>query len=173
MLFTSPEFVFVFLPVTFFGFCILSRWDQTSAICWLIVASLAFYGYWNPVYLFLLIPSIVCNYIAGRVIASLSGTARYGAAAIAIAANLAVLLNFKYAAFVVSNVSLLLGVPLPVPKIVLPLGISFITFQKIAYVADVYAGGQGARPRAFALRVVRQLFPAIDCRSDRPPLRNP
>src|SRR6202030_3202441 len=97
-----------------------------------------FYGYWNVSYLLLLIPSIVCNYVAGRIIQALSGRARYAAAAIAIIANLAVLLYFKYASFVVGNIGLLLGIKFNIQQIVLPLGVSFITFQKIAYIADVY-----------------------------------
>ena len=159
MLFTSPEFVFVFLPVTFLGFYAISLWRQTAAITWLVAASLAFYGYWNPAYLFLLIPSILGNYIAGRVIASLTGTIRYVAAALAITANLAILLWFRYL-FLVWNAGLLLGIPFAVPKITLPLGVSFITFQKIAYIADVYSGKTRDRgPLRFALFV--SFFPQL------------
>jgi alginate O-acetyltransferase complex protein AlgI len=140
MLFTSPEFVFLFLPVTFFGFWALSLFNPTLTITWLVVASIFFYGYWNVTYLWLLIPSIICNYIAGRMIASLYGRARYATAAIAVAGNLGVLLYFKYTNFLVTNLGLVLGTPFTVPKIVLPLGVSFITFQKIAYIVDVYRG---------------------------------
>jgi D-alanyl-lipoteichoic acid acyltransferase DltB (MBOAT superfamily) len=139
MLFTSPEFVFVFLPLTFLGFLGLSRVNQPAAIAWLVAASLGFYGYWNLFYLALLLPSIVLNYAAGRVVSSFAGRARYVAAALAITANLAVLAWFKYAGFLATNLNLL-GLHLKVPAIMLPLGVSFITFQKIAYIADSYSG---------------------------------
>ncbi len=139
LLFTAPEFVFVFLPLTFAGFWGLSRVSQPAAIGWLVAASIGFYGYWNVAYLALLVPSIILNYAAGRLISGLTGPARQAAAVIAIAGNLSVLLYFKYAGFLVSNLNAL-GAGLAVPSIVLPLGISFITFQKIAYIADVYRG---------------------------------
>ncbi len=91
---------------------------------------------------------------------ALSGRARYAAAAIAIIGNLAVLLYFKYAGFVVGNIGLLLGIQFNIQKIVLPLGVSFITFQKIAYIADVY--GKKARQSGllrFALFV--SFFPQL------------
>lgn len=96
MLFSSPEFLFVFLPLTFAACWGLSRVEQTAGVTCLVVASLFFYAYWNVAYLALLVPSIGLNYIAGRLIASLSGSARYIAAAAAIAGNLGVLLYFKY-----------------------------------------------------------------------------
>jgi D-alanyl-lipoteichoic acid acyltransferase DltB (MBOAT superfamily) len=159
MLFSSPEFIFVFLPLTFAGCWLVSRLDRTAGAIWLVAASLVFYAYWNVAYLGLLIPSIILNYLAGRLIASLSGTARWAAAAVAISANLAVLVGFKYAAFIATGLNGL-GANLAVPVVALPLGISFITFQKIAFIADTYrAKVRPKGPLAFALFV--SFFPQL------------
>ena len=102
--------------------------------------SFAFYGYWNIKYLALLVPSIVLNYWAAVVITALSEPYKRIAAAIAVAGNLGVLLFFKYTGFLITNLNNLLDAPILVPAIVLPLGVSFITFQKITYIVDVYRG---------------------------------
>jgi D-alanyl-lipoteichoic acid acyltransferase DltB (MBOAT superfamily) len=159
MLFTSTEFLLEFLPIVFCGYWACTYVSQTAATLWLVMASLIFYGYWNPLYLLLLVPSIAFNYAAGRLIVALSGRRRAWTTAAAVAANLGVLLYFKYTAFIVTNLDLL-GLKLPLPSIVLPLGISFITFQKIAYVVDAYNGKTyDAGPVRFALFV--SFFPQL------------
>jgi alginate O-acetyltransferase complex protein AlgI len=140
VLFSSPEFVFLFLPITFIVFATLMQWRQSVAIGWLVSASLAFYGYWNIAYLALLVPSILLNYAVGRIITNLSGYKRRAAMIIGVAGNLGVLLYFKYVGFLVANLDAASGASFAIPRIVLPLGISFITFQKIAYVVDTYKG---------------------------------
>lgn len=159
MLFTSPEFFFVFLPATFLGFWALSR-QQTLAILWLIAASISFYAYWDAWNLFLLIPSIACNYLAGQLISSQAGRARFLTATIAVAGNLAVLLYFKYTGFLVANLEAITGSSYGFAQIALPLGVSFITFQKIAYIVDVYQGKVSRTdPLRFALFV--SFFPQL------------
>ena len=138
MLFSSPEFVLVFLPATFLVFAALMQWRQDAAIGWLVFASLTFYAYWNVIYLALLIPSIVLNYTIGRGIAGASGGRRQALMIVGVAGNLGVLLYFKYAGFLVANVNAVSGNDFAIPQILLPLGISFITFQKIAYIVDTY-----------------------------------
>ncbi len=68
MLFNSYEFIFAFLPITLIIFIFISKIDSEKAIAWLVVASLFFYGWWNPIYLFLIIASMAVNYYIGTII---------------------------------------------------------------------------------------------------------
>jgi D-alanyl-lipoteichoic acid acyltransferase DltB (MBOAT superfamily) len=76
MLFNSYPFVFVFLPITLAGFFVLGRWSRGLAIAWLALASLFFYGWWNPAYVGLLLASITFNYGIARALHLLDTTAR-------------------------------------------------------------------------------------------------
>ncbi|CAN5703612.1 MBOAT family protein [soil metagenome] len=148
MLFTAYEFVFLFLPATLAGFWLLRRASYAASVLWLVAASLFFYAYWNAAYLWLLVPSIVVNFGLGRLLdACPAGPAKKLLLAAGIAANLGVLLYFKYAGFLVANIDRLLGADVSLGAILLPLGVSFITFQKIAYLVDAYRGQ--ARDRSF------------------------
>ena len=141
MLFTSFEFVFLFVPATLVGFMLLRGANYAASVLWLVTASLFFYAFWNAAYLWLLVPSIVVNFFLGRWLnGHPAGLQKKLLLAAGIAANLGVLLYFKYAGFLVANLDLLLGSTYSLGAIVLPLGISFITFQKIAYLVDAYRG---------------------------------
>ncbi len=141
MLFTSFEFVFLFVPATLLGFMALRGASYAASVLWLVLASLFFYAFWNAAYLWLLVPSIVINYGLGRALdAHPAGLSKKLLLALGVGANLAVLLYFKYAGFLVANIDLLFGSGLALGSIVLPLGVSFITFQKIAYLVDAYRG---------------------------------
>ncbi|HEY0797984.1 MAG TPA: MBOAT family O-acyltransferase [Candidatus Baltobacteraceae bacterium] len=144
MLFNSFVFLFAFLPVTLVVFFWLgARGYRRTALGWLGVMSCVFYAYWKPSYLVLLLASIGFNYLVGRWIAQTRPNfpARAKALVIAgVAANLLALCVFKYADLLVSSVGGILGRSLPLPAIVLPLAISFFTFNQIAYLVDVYQG---------------------------------
>ena len=139
MLFNSLEFLFLFLPFSLAGFFLLGRWRRDVAAGWLAAASLFFYGWWNPIYLWLLLISIALNYYFGLRIGQAKHH-RQGWFAFAVTANLAALCYFKYANFFVSNVDALFGLDWQIAVIVLPLGISFFTFTQIAFLADTYQG---------------------------------
>ncbi|MEM6823870.1 MAG: MBOAT family O-acyltransferase [Pseudomonadota bacterium] len=141
MLFNSQIFIFAFLPVAVVGYYLLGRWRGQLALLWLTAASLFFYAWWDVRYLALILFSIVFNYLAARVISDdtrLADAARYRALFIGIAANLALLGYFKYANFFVDNVNLALGTDWTLQRIILPLAISFFTFQQISYLVDSY-----------------------------------
>ena len=141
MLFTTFEFVFLFVPATLLGFTLLRGVSYAASVLWLVAASLFFYAFWNAAYLWLLIPSIVVNFFLGRLLNGYpAGLPKKALLATGIAGNLGVLLYFKYAGFLVDNLDLLFGSTWSLGAIVLPLGISFITFQKIAYLVDAYRG---------------------------------
>ena len=138
MLFNSAVFIFAFLPVTLFVFHVLGKYNfYNSAIIWLVFASLFFYGWWNPAYLFLILGSMLFNYGVGL---SLSKTPHKGILALGVTANLALLGYFKYANFFVENLNALLQDSLHLETVILPLAISFFTFQQIAYLVDAYRG---------------------------------
>jgi len=149
MLFTSSAFFWVYLPIVFLGYYLMGRRSPIWAAAWLFLASVVFYGYWMPEFIFLLIGSILCNYWVGSNIGKLDplyGTqsqrrlAKYWLIA-GISVDLAVLAYFKYAGFFVANVNALLGVDWSLGKIILPIGISFFTFTQIAFLADAYQRG--------------------------------
>ena len=141
MLFTTGEFLFVYLPVALLLFFLLARVaGERAAAVWLVVASLAFYAYWRADHTLLLIGSIAFNYGMGRRIASADERRRGALLRLAVAVNLLVLAWFKYANFFLRSYADIAGRPVPVLAIALPLGISFFTFTQIAYLVDVARG---------------------------------
>jgi alginate O-acetyltransferase complex protein AlgI len=148
MLFNSFEFLFLFLPATWCVWRLFCRYRRTGvALAWLLAASLFFYTYWNPKYLSLLSFSIAVNYIIGRGICRFRrGTQRKEAPCadalllLGIAMNLSLIGYYKYSGFFLENAGAVFGFPMPVHEIFLPLGISFFTFQQIAWLVDSRRG---------------------------------
>jgi len=144
MLFNSPEFIYLFLPVVLAGFFWLARWSHRVAATWLTAASLFFYGWWNPAYVGLLLASIFFNYGMGLALAREAGrppqARRPMLLAFAIAADLGLLGYFKYANFFLDSANALLGTGWNAGSIILPLGISFFTFTQIAFLVDAWRG---------------------------------
>jgi D-alanyl-lipoteichoic acid acyltransferase DltB (MBOAT superfamily) len=149
MLFNSVGFIFLFLPLTALAFFLLAHFSHRAAATALTLASLAFYAMWNPVYLPLLLGSILGNFLIGQRILAARATADDGPAhdrlarrwmALGIVANLLLLGWWKYAGFFSANLQALTGWPHQVLAITLPLGISFFTFTQIAYLVDARRG---------------------------------
>jgi D-alanyl-lipoteichoic acid acyltransferase DltB (MBOAT superfamily) len=138
MLFSSFTFVFQFLPAVLLAFAAARRHSARAGLFVLLGASLFFYGAWRPVYLILFLTSVAVNFSFGLLMAD--HRRRRGIGMLGVAINLAALCYFKYANFLIDNVSALTGTPLPFAEIVLPIGISFFTFQQIAYLVDVMRG---------------------------------
>jgi alginate O-acetyltransferase complex protein AlgI len=139
VLFNSYEFLFVFLPITLAVFYLTVRLGMArAAIAWLLIASLAFYSYWEPAHFPVLAISILFNYAAGLMLQSRRrrGENNRLLLAFAVAANLGMLIYFKYTAFFVNEAASLAGQDFVLRAVLLPLGISFFTFQQIAYVVD-------------------------------------
>ncbi len=163
MVFASPIFLFLFLPLTLAAYFVLPRSWRNGV---LLVASLGFYAWGEAPYLLLVLASVGFNYILGTAISrATSVSRRRGWLAMAVAGNLGLLAVFKYANFAVANVNALAPIlaitPLAVAAIPLPLGISFFTFHAISYVVDVYKRNADAErnlPR-FALYIL--LFPQL------------
>jgi alginate O-acetyltransferase complex protein AlgI len=141
MLFNSFTFIFGFLPITLAGFLIIRRMAGLNAsFGWLSAASLFFYGWWNPQLVILLVTSLCGNYLIGsRIAGSTSQNAR-ALFILGVVANLGLLGYFKYTDFFIGPINGLADVGWSLQNIVLPLGISFFAFQKIAWLADLRQG---------------------------------
>ncbi len=138
MLFNSYIFIFVFLPVALLGYFTLGRKvSGQAAIGWLVLASLFFYAWWNPVYIFLILTSILVNYFFGL---RLSSSPRKWVLTLGLSFNLGLLGYFKYANFFMDNLNRVVDTGMSLETIVLPLAISFFTFQQISYLVDAYRG---------------------------------
>lgn len=140
MLFNSYEFIFLFLPITLVVYLYLVHgFDRRLSISWLIFASLFFYGWWNPAYLGLILGSMLFNFSVGILLTRKKSLIRRKVVLVAgIAVNLAALAYFKYAGFFFENLSLVFDLGWNVENIILPLAISFFTFQQITYLVDAY-----------------------------------
>lgn len=140
MLFNSYEFILVYLPVTLYVFFLIGRTGRHElAIAWMALASLFFYGWWNPVYLGLLLASITFNYLVGISITRYRDKAQR-LLILGITGDLCLLAYYKYANFFVDNLNSAAGTDIHLATIILPLGISFFTFTQIAYLVDAYRG---------------------------------
>jgi Predicted membrane protein involved in D-alanine export len=138
MLFNSYIFIFLFLPVTLLVFYLLARFKKIkTAQVSLVIASLIFYAYWDIRYLPLLLLSMTFNYIMGS---KIEYSRDKKLLAFSVGVDLALLGYFKYTDFFLQTVNTLGGTSIPLPHIILPLGISFFTFTQIAYLVDAYRG---------------------------------
>jgi len=142
MLFDSYIFLFAFLPITLLVYFFLTRSKFfTAAIAWLVAASLFFYGWWNPKYLILIIASLIINYLFGVTIiqrAKLKATTKVYLI-LGVVFNLSLIGVYKYANFFVDNFSVN-GMSYHLEPIILPLAISFFTFQQIGFLVDASQG---------------------------------
>jgi len=138
MLFNSFSFILFFLPVTLLGFYFIGkRYNHRLGIYWLVGASLFFYGWWNPVYLCLLLTSILLNYAVGVL---LGAKPSKPILFLGISGNLGLIGYFKYANFFIDNINVVFQSDIILRQIVLPLGISFFIFQQISFLIDTYRG---------------------------------
>ncbi|MBO4457286.1 MAG: MBOAT family protein [Butyrivibrio sp.] len=140
MIFSSIPFLVYFFPIVFLGYYILS-FSRMAQNIWLLIASLLFYAWGEPIYVFLMIGSILFNSIIAIIIEKVKGQKlKKGLLVFSIVGNISVLFVFKYLMFVVGIVNSAFAGLLPEYKITLPIGISFFTFQALSYVVDVYRG---------------------------------
>jgi len=144
MLFNSYEFIFAFLPVSFFiYFYLLHKRLVTGAKGFLVFASLFFYSWWNIVYLPLILASMLFNYIIGSSLTKNEEHKKINKRTLlifGIISNIALLGYFKYTDFFISNINIVSGSDFELLHLALPLAISFFTFQQIAYLVDSYRG---------------------------------
>ena len=154
MVFSSVIFLCLFLPMVLGGYYLLPKREAKNL--WLIAVSLLFYAFSGLWYGLLLLFSVFCNYLAGLFVSG-----RKGVLYVAVAVNLGVLGVFKYLTFLVRTVDQLPGVAIVVPSIVLPVGISFFTFQGLSYVIDVYRNERLKSTRFRDVLLYIALFPQL------------
>ena len=135
MVFSSMVFLCIFLPVVFGLHLVLPGIRAKNVM--LLIASLLFYGYGEPVYLLMLVASSFFNYLCAFLIGKYPERKKQ-ILSVAVILNLAILVIFKYTGFLVESFNGITGLSVPVPQIRMPIGISFFTFQAMSYVIDVY-----------------------------------
>lgn len=143
MLFNSVEFIFLFLPVLLFVFFKVGKYSRRLAAAWLAAGSIFFYGWWNPVYVGLLLTSVLFNYFVGYVLArggDVGSSRRKRLLVFGIVCDLGLLAYFKYANFFIETLNASFGMSYGFAQILLPLGISFFTFTQIAFLVDAARG---------------------------------
>ena len=141
MVFSSAAFLFLFLPIVLVGYYLVARWRKLGNL-FLTLASLGFYAWGEPTFVFVMLLSITVNWALGLWVDRTRGDPRRAKGVIALTAvfNLGLLGVFKYLMFLMESANWAFGLRLPVPQITLPIGISFFTFQAMSYVIDVYRG---------------------------------
>lgn len=140
MLFNSYEFLLIFLPITLFGYFLLNKHAGFNmGRLFLLFASFVFYSYWKPVFILLLLFTIGFNFIIGRQITiNTQQTRRKAILIFGVVVDVLLLGYFKYRNFFIENTNEVFGTSFNLHQLILPLGISFITFQTIAFLVDCY-----------------------------------
>lgn len=158
MVFSSMVFLCIFLPVVFLLHLLLPGIRAKNGM--LLLASLAFYAYGEPVYVILMIASAFVNYLSALLIGK-NPAGKKAVMAVNVILNLGVLVLFKYTGFLAESVNTIFGTAIPVPSIRLPIGISFFTFQAMSYVIDVYRGVTGAQKNFGKVLLYISFFPQL------------
>ena len=156
MVFSSLIFTGMFLPIVYLVNLVL---PLKLSNLFLLAASVFLYAWGEPVYVLLLLGCILINYVLALLIHR--GKARKAICAVAVIVNLAVLAVFKYADFLIGTVNGLLGTHIPLTHIVMPIGISFFTFQAMSYVIDVYRGTCEVQTSLIKFALYVSFFPQL------------
>ena len=151
-------FMCVFLPAVFVLHCILPGIRAKNAL--LLLASVIFYAYGEPVYIILLFISTLLNYFCACGIDRFQNH-RKGILVLAVICNLGILIVFKYTDFILGMVNSVTGLQLPLPQIRMPIGISFFTFQAMSYVIDVYRETTRAQKNYAKVLLYISFFPQL------------
>jgi D-alanyl-lipoteichoic acid acyltransferase DltB (MBOAT superfamily) len=182
MAFNSFLFIFCFLPFAVVGYYAIALTRLHSLrIPFLILATLIFYARGAPQFTPLLLASVVGNYLFGVAVARSQGALRRAILTFGVVINVSLLLYFKYSNFLILNINGVVGANMPLIKLVLPLAISFYTFQQIAYLVDVSRGAvRGDAPLKYLASILffpsiisgpivfyRELGPQLDARPER------
>ena len=162
MIFSSIFFLFVFLPITLFLYYVVP-WKLKNFM--LLLCSLIFYAWGEPVYVFLMLFSIVFNYLSGIEIDGYrknenTKMLRYSFW-FTVIVNLAILGFFKYYGFLVNNLNAILPFEIPYRELSLPIGISFYTFQTLSYIIDVYKGVVPVQKNFVSFGAYVTMFPQL------------
>ena len=142
MLFSSTTFIFIFLPFTIIIYYTILRNKLKAQNIFLCILSIFFYAWGEPVFVLIMLFTILSNYLFGLIIGKTQNSRikRKVCLILSVIFNISILFVFKYLTFAITNINNLFGFSLDIPSITLPIGISFFTFQAMSYVIDVYRG---------------------------------
>lgn len=164
MLFSSSVFLFLFLPITL---CIYynpwtrnKRCNREFRNIFLLLASLFFYAWGEPVFVFLMLFSIIINWIISLQMEKEKAHKKVWLIC-SVVVNIGIIFYFKYLTFVLKNINYLVGGKWSIPEIALPIGISFFTFQILSYIFDVYYGKVGAQKKLYKFALYVAMFPQL------------
>lgn len=158
MVFSSMVFLCVFLPAAFCLHLLLPGMRAKNFL--LVVASLVFYAYGEPIYVILLVASSAGNYILARLTGEYPKIRKL-TMTLAVVINLGLLVIFKYSGFLVETFNSITGAGIPVPQVRMPVGISFFTFQALSYVIDVYRGDASVQKNFGKVLLYISFFPQL------------
>lgn len=157
MSFSSCIFIFLFLPVLFGVYFAIPERFREARNNILLLFSLMFYAWGEPVFVFVMLLSIAVNYVCGRIAVK---RPRLGVTAASLV-GLGLLVYYKYTGLLLTSANSVFGLSLPVPEIVLPIGISFFTFQGLSYVIDVARGDAPVQKNPLHVALYVSLFPQL------------
>lgn len=156
MVFSSLTFLFIFLPLTLVVYYLSGSIVTRNVV--LLIASLLFYAWGEPVYVILMLLSILANFYLGQ---DLEANKKKITLVIGIILNLGILGYYKYSGFLLGTIQDLTHITISIKHIALPIGISFYTFQEIAYLVDVYRGKSKAQQNIISFGVYIAMFPKL------------
>ncbi len=163
MLFTSSQFLLFFFPFVLFIYYVVLKSTRKGQNLFLTLASLVFYAFGEPYFVLIMIGSILFNWLAALAVDHWRTQRKLciGILTFMLTVNLGILGIFKYLMFILGNVNTLLGAQFYIPHILLPLGISFFTFQAISYVIDVYRGHGVVQKNPLNVALYIAFFPQL------------
>ena len=160
LVFSSEIFIFIFLPFTLLFYYLFPNKFRNYI---LLLASILFYAWGGLNYVFILLTSILINYLFGIFISKYkeNTSIKKLILSIGIVLNLILLFYFKYYDFTINNLNLIFRTNIPLKEIVLPIGISFFTFQGMSYIIDIYRGAATVNKNIFSVSLYISLFPQL------------
>lgn len=160
MVFSSTIFLCIFLPLVLLGYYICPKKGRNL---FLLIASLVFYAWGEPKYVFLMIFSIIANYVFGLLMEKYRQNSRRLKLmlVLSVVIDLGLLCVFKYTDFIISNINAAFGANFDLLKLALPIGISFYTFQAMSYTIDVYRGDVKVQRNIIDFGMYITMFPQL------------
>ena len=165
MLFSSTVFIYLFLPCTLIGYYLIFRKSRQLQNIFLLFVSLFFYAWGEPKFVLVMLLSIICNWFFGILVDKAKKKEKKSmirlVLALTVIFNLSILFVFKYLNFTANTICSIFGITSSIPKIALPIGISFFTFQAMSYVLDVYRDKGAVQKNILNVGLYISFFPQL------------
>lgn len=165
MLFSSTVFIYLFLPCTLIGYYLIFRKSRQLQNIFLLFVSLFFYAWGEPKFVLVMLLSIICNWFFGILVDKAKKKEKKSmirlVLALTVIFNLSILFVFKYLNFTANTICSIFGITSSIPKIALPIGISFFTFQAMSYVLDVYREKGAVQKNILNVGLYISFFPQL------------